>query len=220
MRYLWILLFALAPFLMEAQPGGSEESDAEALRVIGAITEKYKAYDNIRVEFEMDIEMPGRGSEKQRGIFLQKGDQFKIDLDNQQITSDNTTIWVYLKDLNEVQINDADFEEDSDFLSPSAILERINSREFISFYTGEIRENNTTFRQLEFKPVDRTSEYAKMRLTVGLKNDIKRLKVFSKDGSRVTMHILDLQPNVTLGADAFKFDPSLYEGILVEDLRF
>ena len=48
---------------------------------------------------------------------------------------------------------------------------------------------------------------------------VAQMKVFSKDGSRYTLKIIDIRANMNYTSDVFAFDESKYPGIHVEDLR-
>ncbi|HNL39918.1 MAG TPA: outer-membrane lipoprotein carrier protein LolA, partial [Saprospiraceae bacterium] len=73
---------------------------------------------------------------------------------------------------------------------------------------------------IEFKPVSRNSEYAKIRVSVDEKAlTIESIKAFAKDGSRYTFKVTRLTPNKVFPANHFTFDAKKYPGVHVEDLR-
>jgi outer membrane lipoprotein carrier protein len=74
--------------------------------------------------------------------------------------------------------------------------------------------------QIEFKPLDRDSEYSKMVLYVDEKSkEMAQMKVFSKDGGRYTLKINDIVANKKYAMETFTFDESKFPGIHIEDLR-
>ena len=109
-----------------------------------------------------------------------------LDTEQQQIISDGETVWVYLKDIQEIQINDADFSEDDGFMSPSTVFDMYNSNEFIFALGNSVTDKGTTLQEVEAKPTDKYSDYSKFRITLNEKaKTISNMKIFSKDGSRL-----------------------------------
>ncbi len=220
------LLLLSSPGWTQSQYASASDSDPAALELMKQISESYRSTESHSIKFTLDIELPGSGLEKQEGQLIQQGDKFVLDLGAQKIISDNETVWIYLKELNEVQINDADFEEADemlagDFDSPSDIFDLYKSKDFVFAVSNYGNEEGAAITQIEGKPLDENSEYSKMRLTVINKgNKVKRLKIFSKNGSRFTLNILEYNPDYKVAEGTFAFDPSKYEGVHVEDLRF
>ena len=120
-----------------------------------------------------------------------------------------------------MQINDVDdFEDEGEMLSPKDLLRIYEKEDFIYHLVNEDYENGVMIQQIEFKPTDRDSEYAKMRVTIDKKKlEIKRIKAFSKDGSRYTMEVKKFKANQKYATADFVFNPDEYPDIFVEDLR-
>ena len=200
----------------------SETSDPAAKAVLEKLRIKYETYKTVGLDFTLTIENPGEDKEIQTGSLLQKGEQYCLKLDNQAIYCDGKTLWIYLKNNNEVQVNNVDDfeEEEEEFLSPKDLLRIYEKENFICALTNDGFENGKTIQQIEFKPLDKDSEYAKMRVTIDKrKNQIMRIKAFGTDGTRYTMQITKFKPNLTCKAADFVFDPAKFPGVLVEDLR-
>ena len=214
-----ISFLSLNIFIQSAQ--AQESSDPAAKAVLEKLRKKYEAYNAVEADFKLTIEIPAEDKEIQSGNLAQKGDKYRLALDNQAIYSDGETLWLYLKSSNEVQINNVDdFEEEDEFLSPKDLLRIYEKEDFIYALTNESTENGVAIQQIEFKPIDKDSEYAKMRLTVDKKkNQIIRIKAFAVDGARYTMEVTKFKPNQTYKNADFIFNPNNFPGIHVEDLR-
>ncbi len=198
-----------------------DASDPEALKILEEIKSDFDNHRSHKISFNLAMEFPGEPMQSHSGTLIQAGDKFELDIDNRLVISDNQTVWLYLKDRNELQINDADFGEDGAYMSPNTIFNLYKSDEFIFALTGQFVEDGTAVSQIECKPLDPDSEYSKMRLTVEDKsNRVIRFKIFSKDGSRMTMNMKAHEKNIPLATTAFNFDVSKYPDIIVEDLRF
>jgi len=220
--WLWVLCLALATSTWAQQTPKSytsnTESDQEAERILQQLRKTYDSYTSMEADFTLEIKLPDQ-TEVQKGKIIQKGDKYRLTLKDQLIISNGSTLWFYLKDNNEVQVNDVDEEED-EILSPAGLLRVYDRKDFVSRLANEGIEDGETVRQIEFKPLDRDSEYSKMRITVSRNSDaIKRIMVFSKDGSRYTLTIDNLTPNKTYSDDTFSFDEADYPKVRVEDLR-
>lgn len=199
-----------------------ETSDPAAKVILEKLRNKYEAYKTVEADFKLTIEIPEEDKEIQTGNLAQKGEQYRLSLDNQAIYSNGKTLWLYLKSNNEVQINNVeDFEEEEeDFLSPKDLLRIYEKEDFIYALTNDGYENGLAVQQIEFKPIDKDSEYAKMRVTIDKKKtQIIRIKAFAIDGARYTMDVTKFKPNLSYTNADFVFNPKDFPGIHVEDLR-
>ena len=123
--------------------------------------------------------------------------------------------------VSQSKINDADFGQDGEYMSPNTIFNLYKSDEFVFAIFQQSYENGKAITQIECKPRDPDSEYSKMRLTVEDHiNAVKRFKIFAKDGSRFTMILNFHKKDVKLEEGTFRFDPEQYDDIIIEDLRF
>ncbi|MBR9922729.1 MAG: outer membrane lipoprotein carrier protein LolA [Bacteroidetes bacterium] len=223
------LLFSLLALLislplLQAQPDSdytkAGDSDPEATAVLERVKAKFDKYTSLEIDFSLEIQFPEEPVELQRGKLMQKGDKYRIEMPAQSIISDGESVWLYLPNNKEVQINDADFGEESGILSPSDLLKAYDSGEFVYVLSNEYMEDGIAVQQIEFKPIDRASEYSKMRLTVEKKSgNIRRIKAFARDGSRFTLILNSIQPNKSLSDSTFVWTKAECPDCYVEDLR-
>ncbi len=199
-----------------------DKNDPEAKAILDKTKMLYESYKTMEANFTMEIEIPEEDTEVQKGKLIQDGKKFQLSLPDIQIYNDGSTVWTYMNRNKQVQISDAeDIEDSEDFLTPNDILKMYDRGDFYYVLMNVATEGNTPIQQIEFKPKDSDSEYSKMRLTINRKNaQIKRIKIFSKDGSRFTLKINELKTNKTYADNAFKLDTkSLPKDVSVEDLR-
>ncbi len=221
MKNIFVILLAFL-FVNVSFAQVSETSDPAAKAILEKLRNKYEAFKTVEADFDLTIEIPEEEAEIQKGNLAQDGEKYRLTLDNQAIYSDGNTLWLYLKSNNEVQINSVeDFEEeDEDFLSPKDLLRIYEQEDFIYGLTNDGYEKGVAIQQIEFKPIDKDSEYAKMRLTIDKKkNQIMRIKAFAVDGARYTMDVKKFKPNLAYKNSDFIFNAKNYPGIHVEDLR-
>ena len=199
----------------------TEQSDPKATAILKTISEEYKALQSMAVDFSLVIEIPEADKEIQSGKMVQKGQKYRMEMGGRELISDGNKLWMYLKDRNEVQINDVEEDdEESAIMSPNDLFNMYEKGEYIYVLTNEFQEAGKTIQQIEFKPTDRYSEYTKLRLTIEKgTNKVMRMKVFSKDGSKYTLNIDKLNANKKFGTDHFTFKKDKYPGVKVEDLR-
>ena len=230
-QYLFGLGFGLfslaltAPQMLFAQqkkdpikaPAFVEKSDPEATKTLNKLRDKFQKYPALSGDFVLTIE-GGKNKETQQGKIAQKGDKYRIINGGNELICDGKTIWMYQKtgaNANSVQINDFD-PADEDMLAPNNLF-KLYEQENKFFYA--ITNEVGTLQEIEFKPLDKKSEYNKIRLKVDkLKLEIKEVKVFGKDGMRYTL-VLNNLGSANLEDSYFRFDKSKYPGVKVNDLR-
>lgn len=200
---------------------GFDQIDPNAKKVLDKVKAEYDTYTSMEATFDLVMELPGQDAENQAGKVIQSGEKFNVDIGERLLISDGTTLWHYIKKNNEVQINDADLGEDeTNMLSPKAMLDLYESSDYIYGIVAEPVVDGQRLIQIEFKPIDRDSEFSKMSLLlVKGKTEMKQMKVFSKDGSRFTLKIKDITANKDYANAMFVFDESKYPEIYIEDLR-
>jgi len=198
----------------------TEQSDPKATAILKTISEEYKALQSMAVHFSHVIEIPEADKEIQSGKMVQKGQKYRMEMGGRELISDGNKLWMYLKDRNEVQINDVEEDdEESAIMSPNDLFNMYEKGEYIYVLTNEFQEAGKTIQQIEFKPIDKYSEYSKLRLTLQKTgNRVMRMKVFGKDGSRYTLNIDKLEKNKVFDDSFFVFNKADYpEGLRVEN---
>jgi outer membrane lipoprotein-sorting protein len=214
------LLVSFLSVSVSAQ-GTTEQSDPEARKVLDKIRKKYEGYKSFEAAFTLGIEVPQQAKQTQKGTIGQEGDKFRLEMNDQLIIDDRKTTWVYLKKNNEVQVSNSDpNSQDAGFMTPKELLRRYQKGDFIYAITDKVAEGTQIITEIEFKPVDRKSEYSKFRVSINENaGTIQQIKAFAKDGSRYSFVVTRFTPNKALGASYFTFDKSKYPGVQVEDLR-
>ncbi|MBL7792156.1 MAG: outer membrane lipoprotein carrier protein LolA [Saprospiraceae bacterium] len=205
----------------KASSAAIDVNDPKAKAILDKISKKYDSYASLEASFNLEIELAEQAKEVQKGAVARKGKQYKVDVNSQSMLSDGKALWVILHKNKEVQINDLpDPADDDNLLSPESIFSFYKKGKFIYALVNDYTENGRALQQIEFKPIDKNSEYSKLRLTLDKKTyEVISVKAFSKDGSRYTFAITKLTPNKTFAANYFAFDKAKYPGYHVEDLR-
>lgn len=201
-------------------PAPAEKSDPEAKKVLDRVRKKYDGYKTFEAAFTLTNEVPGQPKDVQKGVIGQQGNKFRLQMDQQIIVSDGKTDWIYLKNNNEIQINNTDPNGEAGFFTPKDLLRRHEKGDFLYAITDKLTEKGRVLTQIEFKPKDKNSEYSKLRISIDEKNStIDSIKAFAKDGSRYTFQVTRFTPNKPFPADYFQLDAKKFPGVHVEDLR-
>ena len=214
-------LFIFGTFsLVTAQTGqftSPEDSDPEAKAILDKVRNKYNSYKSLQADFRLDMAFPEQPLETQKGSLARSDKKYRMELGSYAAVSNGESVWLIMHHNKEIQINDMpDPDEVTSILSPEAMLNFYDRGEYVYFLMNEMTENGRLISQIEFKPLDRYSDYSKLRMTVDKKkNEVVRIKVFSKDGSNYTLWLDKLTPNKAFAANHFVFDKSKYRGIII-----
>ncbi len=212
-------LFLFFAFLGISSLWAQEQSDPRATDLLKKVEQKYESYKSLSAEFELIIEVPGEDRSIQKGYMIQQGDQYFINLPDREIYCDGQSVWLYLKEEQEVQISDVE-EDDDGIASPRDFLRVYQSDEYTYALTNEFTEKGRTVQQIEFKPKDRNSDMAKIRLTIDKNSaEILQLRTFYKDGTRVALVLGRLSANKTYAPETFRWQKKQCPDCYVEDLR-
>lgn len=197
------------------------QNDPKAKAALDRMRKKYEAYQSLEGEFNLTIEIPEQPKEVQKGKLSQKGDKYRVELAGQTIMSDGKAVWIILAKNKEVQISDLpDPSDDDQFLSPQSLLRIYDKKNLTFALVNEYAEGTKIIQQIEFKPTDRMSDYAKMRLSLDKKTgDFIEMKVFAKDGSRYSLKLTKVTPNKAFADSAFVFTKDQCAGCYIEDMR-
>lgn len=197
------------------------DTDPKAKALLTKVRQKYDGYQSLQADFTLEINMPEQPQETQSGTLARKGDQYRMTLNSYEVISDGQSVWLIMNNNKEVQINDMPEEgEDDSILSPQSLFSIYERGDFVYAITNEYKDGGRTIQEVEFKPLDDDSDYAKLRLSVDKnKTEVVSVEAFAKDGSRYKLLMRNVQPNKAFPANHFTFDKAQYPDYYVEDLR-
>ena len=190
--------------------------NGNAKKMLDRLSEKYEAYRSFEISFDLEVKYPERPVQKQKAQIIQANQRFKFISEEQDIIGDGEDVYLFLKDRNEVQINDFDDDDELGLMTPKDLLKEYNSGRF-----EYLLENETdTEIFIVFKPLDRDSEFFKYRIAIDKQSeDFSKIDAYSKDGSQLLVTIASSSHNKEYNDEFFSFDTSLYPDIRIEDLR-
>jgi len=216
MRFTFIL-FLSALFIVQTSYGQLEK-DPKATEILKGVSEKYKSYKSVTSEFRVIIEnLKNKTKETQSGKIAIKGSMYRLTLADQEVISDGKTVWTYLKEANEVQINEP--EAKSGAITPNNIFTLYESG-FGTRYNGEKTISGKVYHIIELVPEDAKKSFFKVQLNISKADkQVTSAKVFQKNGTSLSYSIDKFKPNSVLSDSIFLFNNGAYPGVEVIDLR-
>jgi len=197
------------------------QQDLKARQILEDVSKKTLSYKNISADFifsmenrEMDI------NEQNEGSLKMNGQKYVVDLPaiGVKVYSDGKTIWNYMKDGNQVTISNAG-DQGNEFLNPASVF-NIHEKGFLSKLTGEKREGNKNYYQLELTPENQASDFTKIVIKIDkAEMQLSSADFYSNDGNIYGIKIKQLNTDIDLPDSFFVFNATEYRDIEIIDFR-
>jgi outer membrane lipoprotein carrier protein len=192
--------------------------DPKALEILDAMSKKYKSIPafeaNISYTLTNEVE---KINEEFKGKITVKGDKFKLVLPEQEVINNGTTLWTYLPEAKEVNIDN--YDPNSDEVNPSKIYD-IYKKGFKYLYLEDKTEGGVMCEIIDLVPEKKDAQYFKIRMNIAKKDkSIQSWTMFDKSGNKYKYSITKFAPNTTVADNFFTFDAKKYPGVEVIDLR-
>ena len=190
-----------------------EEVAKDVLDRLSTTTQSYK---NMRVSFDFIFENKNQKiNEKQKGVLVLQDDMFRLEMDEQIIINDGENQWIYLTDMNEVQVMEHDPEEQ--LMSPKKLFTIYEEEGYKYNYVGAKSEKGKRLQIIDLFPKE-SGAFMKVTLEVdAAKNQLQRITIFDKNGGKYTYLVTSFKSNTFV--ESFTFNINNYPGIEVIDLR-
>lgn len=198
--------------------GLQAQGDKKAKDILSGVSSKYRAYKSMKAEFSYTLENPAaKIKETQSGAIVLSGAKYRLAIAGQEVICDGKTIWTYMKEAKEVQVNSVDPTDEG--IKPNEIF-TMYEKGFLYKFIDEKTVGGKVQQNLELTPTDKTKNFFKIKLTVDKKaKQIVKSVIFEKTGNRYTYAIKTFTPNFAVNASTFMFDAKKYPGVEVVDLR-
>jgi outer membrane lipoprotein carrier protein len=211
--------FWASAFLMLGMIGMvTAQSDANAVKLLKSVSQKYGAYKTMSMDVTLTIEnLESKNKEELKGKVKIKGSKFNLDFSQQTVICDGKTMWIYLKDVNEVQVSNFDPKEE--MFTPDKIF-KLAEKDFGCLMGEKMTSNGKTIQVIELTPNDKSVSYSKIKLYINTaSNTIEKGVVYDKSAIHYTYAIKSFSANPTLSDSLFTFNKANYDGVDVIDLR-
>jgi outer membrane lipoprotein carrier protein len=204
-----ILTFTAFFFVLAA----FSQSDKKARAILDEVSAKTKTYKSIRIEFTYKMDNAAQKiSDSYKGVLLSKGDKYKLSFSGQEVMSDGKTVWTFVKDANEVQINDVSKDDDS--FTPTNLLNTYNAN-----YKARLIEENPKQKVIELIPVQKKN-FNKVKVTIETARKIvSSLLIYDKNGSIYTYQVNKFETDLPVTDNTFVFKSAEHPGVEVVDMR-
>lgn len=211
-KFAWILGLALVMTLpAEAQ------KDKRAKEILDAMSRKYQALKSYQASFTY-ASVGGGAKDTYKGDLTVKNNKFRLLLGGQEVFTDGQTMSTYVKETNELNVQDYDAGSTSE-LNPTQIYS-IYKRGFDYRFLKEQKQGGRTLEVIELTPNREKSPIRTIQISVDKADKSARSwQILNKDGKRTSYTITKFTPNVNLPDSYFVFDKAKYPGVEVVDLR-
>ena len=191
--------------------------DPKAKTVLDGVSAKIKTYTSMQVEFSQSmVNTKEKINETQQGKIQIKGEKYFLTLASQVIISDGKTTWTYLKDVNEVNVDNASKDEDA--INPTSIF-TIWENGYKYKYIKEEVQSGVAVHIIDLTPIKGKS-FFKVRLIVDKnKQQLLTASIHEKSGTIYTYKIGKFTPNVSISDSQFTFNKVNYPGVQLIDMR-
>jgi len=192
--------------------------DPKALEILEAMSKKYKAIPSFEVNFTQTLTNESAGVKDEiKAKFTVKGEKYKLELAEQQVYNNGTTVWTYLPSSKEVNVDN--FDPKSEDLTPSKMFE-IYKKGFKYLLLGEKNEGGVLCDEVDLVPEKKDAQYFKIKMMISKKDkSVQSWTMFDRSGNRYKNTITKFVPNSKADDAFFTFDPKKYPGVEVIDLR-
>jgi outer membrane lipoprotein-sorting protein len=189
--------------------------DQVAKEVLDKLSTTTKSYKNMTIGFDFIFENKSQNiNEKQQGTLILQEDQFRLTMEEQTIINDGESQWVYLADMNEVQIMEHDPEEE--MMSPNKLF-TVYEQGYKYTYVGAESEKGKRLQIIDLFP-EESGAFMKITLAVdAAKNQLHKITIHDKNGGSYTYLVSNFKSNTDVAP--FIFNAADYPGVEVIDLR-
>ncbi|UII29042.1 outer membrane lipoprotein carrier protein LolA [Fulvivirga maritima] len=212
-KFSFTLMFVLIGIIAFAQ------KDPEAKQILDAMSTKMKQIPAYSADITSAmVNEVDNINEEFGGKITVKGDMYKLEMDDQVVINNGTTVWTYLPDVNEVNIDNYSPTEDE--ISPSKIYEAYKSGYKYMLVNPAASMNGETVAEVDLVPNDKDAQFFKIKLFISQKTkNLKGWTMFDKSGNQYEYTIKNFKTNISPKDSFFAFDTAKYPGVEVIDLR-
>lgn len=191
----------------------SAQVDKKAQSILNDVSNTTKAFKTVRIEFTYKMENTAQKiNDSYKGVLVSKGDKYKLTVSGQDVISDGKTVWTYLKDANEVQVNSVGEDEDS--FTPTNLLSSYTE----NFKSKFIKETGTE-HIIELIPTQKKN-FSKIKVTIDkARKMVNSLVIYDKNGSVYSYIVNKMEVNQNFYDTMFTFKPADHPGVEVIDMR-
>ncbi|GAB3040503.1 LolA family protein [Spirosoma pulveris] len=193
------------------------QKDKRAQGILDAMSKRYKSLKSYQANFTF-ASAGGGAKESYKGDLTVKNEKFRLLLGGQEVFTDGKTMSTYIKESNEVNVQDYDAGSNSE-LNPTQIY-TIYKRGFDYRFLKEQKQAGRTLEVIELTSNRPKSAIKTVQIAVDKADkSVRNWLITNRDGKQTSYTITKFTPNVNVPDTYFAFDKSKYPGVEVVDLR-
>ncbi|KQS24824.1 outer membrane lipoprotein carrier protein LolA [Dyadobacter sp. Leaf189] len=214
MKNLRINACLLIAMLIAVSSAAFAQGDKRSSAILEAMSNKYQKIKSFKAAFTYSPE----GGKPLKGEATVKGTKFRLKMAGQEIFNDGKLMATYIKETNEVNLQDFDPTAGGD-LDPTRIYSAYK-KGFKYAFLKEKKEGAKSLEVVELTSTNKSSQVDKVQIEVNKADkSINSWKIFQKNGQQVTYKVDQFQPDVAVADTYFTFNAKQYPGVEVVDLR-
>jgi outer membrane lipoprotein-sorting protein len=212
MKKISFLLFVFFSLQLFAQ------SDQKSKLVLDKVSEKTKGYSSITATFDFTMQNHEAGlNETTSGNLILQKDKYKLTFNGIDIFCDGKTQWTYMRDAQEVNVNNAGSGED-ETINPATIF-TIYEKGFKNTYLGDFTNGAKKTCRIELIPLE-LKDFTRLIIEIDLANyQIMNARMFGKDDNEYIIKVKTMTTTSTYDASTFIFDAKKNPKVQVVDMR-
>jgi outer membrane lipoprotein-sorting protein len=201
-------------FIFSAILSFSQAKDQKAAALLDEVSKKAKSHKSIKVDLSYTmINTKAKINEVKTVTLLVSGDKYKMLAAGQTVICDGKTIWTYIKESNEVQVNAVDTKDDA--LTPSKLLTSYNA----NYKSKIIKSDDASTEAVELIPTT-SKNFTKAVLGIDkAKKQIKSFTLYDKSGNTFTYKVKTYLTDTPVTDADLTFDAKKFPGVEVIDMR-
>jgi len=196
------------------------QQDPKAREILDAMSNKYKSISSFQANLSYIMTNKTEGiNESYKGKISVKGDMYRLEMQDQEIYNDGTTVWTYLPNLDEPEVTIDNNNPEGGDITPSSIF-NIYKEGYKYLYLKSVTIDGKNYDIVDLVPNDKNAQYFKVRIEIGVKDKLLRnFTLFDKEGSEYSYLISNFKSDVNLADSYFKFDDSKLSEDQIIDIR-
>ncbi len=215
----FIFILLLLPWSAAGKQQASQPMvyDEKATEILQQASEVLAGYPELKVTFVYTMENP-RFSEKESmdGTLYASGDKYHMKLGDNLFISDGEVAWTFLGEVNEVHISLVEHSQGS--ITPTSLL-RDFQEDYRPRWISEEDHQGARMHVIDLFP-EQPEAFYKYRTGICTRNfHLVYITAHDRQGGNYTYQITGMKPEPGIPTELFTFDPGLYPGIEVVDLR-
>src|SRR5690554_3286834 len=213
------LLFSFIITIVSGLNVVNAQFDDASKKVLDKVSANYQSFNTLEADVFLTVQSSQEKDYTNTGkLSLERmSGKFRIDFGGQEIISDGATQWTILRDQGEVQVNNADRDDNS--LNPATIFTFYKTG-YTGSLAGTSKIADKILDNITLIPTDKKQNVSKINLRVDrATNLIYDATVLDKNGNELIYTIKRLSVNKAIPYSLFIFNKNNYPNMEIVDLR-